>query len=793
MESLDYLNKLSKFSLSDFNIMHLNINSVNNKCFEVQQILKHSNFDILFFSETRLNSNKPVKQLKNCNYKEILYYRPNNSNKTSNEIGGGLLLYIKNGIKIVKQKVSSNLFEYIFIQIDVKNQLINFIISYKAPNMNNNEYLEQLDNLIFSLDPNIPLFVVGDLNIDSLNDLESNYNEFLNSNSLINFITTPTRIKTKFYKDSKEFRTKCSNLDVILHNGDLIKETMTIDCPFSDHFFTTAKLHINSFKKEPKEIYGRNLSAKNINLIVDEIAKINFFCIAQIESVDQSWLAFKTKIQTIIDRYSPIQKITLKDNDLFPWFDDELLYIKHCRDTAYKSYVLDKLNGLKYGLFYYWKNQFTKQYESKMINYFKMKTMTDFKNSKKFWEFYSSHIKIKSDKSNKPNSPAELFFKDQKANSIEEISEMFNLFFTSIKSDSKIEYEDCELFCDNFFDKLISDGSIKPNKFKFEPTNEAEICELISSLSDSSGPGFDGIPTKILKLISPFISKFLCTIFNRAIAEGKIPNDFKVAVVTPLFKNKGTLDDINNYRGISVLSPLSKVFEKIIYKQIYNYFDINKLMNDNQHGFRNSRSCETALHTIISQMFKTLSQRLIALFIFIDFKKAFDTVDSRILIIKLRKYGFDPGAIKLIVNYFLNRQQKVKFESYTSSFANIKFGVPQGSVLGPLLFLIFINDIVSYLINFEVKLFADDTTLSLKGNNLTELLEKFNSSIMHLTKCRNFNRIDINWSKTKIMFISKKRNIILPSSILIDKTNVEVVDSFKLLGKNNQQPFARNN
>jgi hypothetical protein len=168
--------------------------------------------------------------------------------------------------------------------------------------------------------------------------------------------------------------------------------------------------------------------------------------------------------------------------------------------------------------------------------------------------------------------------------------------------------------------------------------------------------------------------------------------------------------------------------------------------------------------------------------LFIDFKKAFDTVDSRLLLVKLKKYGFLDSAIELIKSYFENRVQYIKIDECISDPMSIKLGVPQGSVLGPLLFLIFINDIVGYLDKFMVKLFADDTTLLQTDSNLENLISNFNNSIKKLLIWCNFNRIDVNWNKTKIMFVSNKRNVSLPNQISIGSNEIQVVDNFKLLG-----------
>ena len=168
--------------------------------------------------------------------------------------------------------------------------------------------------------------------------------------------------------------------------------------------------------------------------------------------------------------------------------------------------------------------------------------------------------------------------------------------------------------------------------------------------------------------------------------------------------------------------------------------------------------------------------------IFVDFKKAFDTVDSKLLLLKLKWYGFENNSLNLLSDYFSSRKQIVKIGEHISTAMDVKLGVPQGSVLGPLLFLIFINDLVLFLKDFEAKLFADDTTLSMIDLNLENLLSRFKVANKSLSSWCNFNRIDINWKKTEAMIITNKRNIIIPEFIIIDKIKIKIVESFKLLG-----------
>ena len=254
------------------------------------------------------------------------------------------------------------------------------------------------------------------------------------------------------------------------------------------------------------------------------------------------------------------------------------------------------------------------------------------------------------------------------------------------------------------------------------------------------------------------------------------------AVVTPLFKNKGDKNDTNSYRGISVLPSIAKLFEKILAYQIIIFLNVNNLLFKGQHGFRSHHSCETALHELLSEINTIRDKRLICLLLFIDFRKAFDLVDSSKLIRKLFHLGFDNNALELIKNYFEDREQTVKFNNKNSTFQSINLGVPQGSVLGPLFFLIFINDL-AFILDLMCKMFADDTTLYDKNSDLDSLIRKFKHDLDPLINWCKYNKLDLNWSKTYFMFITNKRiKNKLPKHITIDGNDVEVVESFKLLG-----------
>jgi hypothetical protein len=256
-------------------------------------------------------------------------------------------------------------------------------------------------------------------------------------------------------------------------------------------------------------------------------------------------------------------------------------------------------------------------------------------------------------------------------------------------------------------------------------------------------------------------------------------NEWKNAIVTPLHK-KGALDDMNNYRGISVLPIAAKIFEHVLSIQIKQYFSSNNLFSEHQHGFRTAHSCETTLHEIISDCLGNLDKKLLNALLFIDFKKAFDMVDRDLLIYKLLNYGFDNLAIKIIIDYFNGRSQVVKIDDILSNLADLLLGIAQGSCLGPLFFIIYINDLPRFLKDILSKLFADDTTLIFSGATLNVVNERMKIGIMQLNEWCKHNRLYINWSKTFIMYITTR--VAIPKSILINNQTINVVDKFRLLG-----------
>ena len=274
----------------------------------------------------------------------------------------------------------------------------------------------------------------------------------------------------------------------------------------------------------------------------------------------------------------------------------------------------------------------------------------------------------------------------------------------------------------------------------------------MNQLDAKKATGLDRTPCKLLKLSSSIVGPSLAYIFKSCVDAEIFPNEWKIAKVTPLFK-KGSKREPGNYRPISVLPFVSKVFEKIVYHQLYHYLQENRLLNTYQSGFRSMHSTTTALLETTNNWSINIDNGLLNGVLFIDLKKAFDTIDHEIILRKLANYGVDPNALRFFASYLCNRSQKCTVNGALSSASKLTCGVPQGSILGLLFFLIYINDLPNCLDISRAKMFADDTNITVPGCTFAELEQATNSELTNLYSWLKANKLSLNIAKTEFMVV----------------------------------------
>ena len=234
--------------------------------------------------------------------------------------------------------------------------------------------------------------------------------------------------------------------------------------------------------------------------------------------------------------------------------------------------------------------------------------------------------------------------------------------------------------------------------------------------------GHDNISPYYLRVASSVLSPALCYFFDNAFRLGIFPRNCKIAKIVPLFKS-GTKEDINNYRPISILTCFSKIFEKLVYSRLFSFFQKHSVITKIQYGFQNNKSTSHVILDVLTNVYDNIEHNDYTALVLLDFKKAFDTVSHSILLHKLEHYGIRGVALKLLNSFLTNRMQYIVHQNLCTDTVINKFGVPQGSNLGPLLFLIFINDIPNALVSLP-RLFADDTCLVIHAPNPLLLEEK---------------------------------------------------------------------
>ena len=389
--------------------------------------------------------------------------------------------------------------------------------------------------------------------------------------------------------------------------------------------------------------------------------------------------------------------------------------------------------------------------------------------------------------SNKINIPEQInddgtIIKDEK-----NISNVFCKYFSEIGAKLANKTGKCTKTFKQYFDNNIPNY---PNSMVMTETDKTEIIKIINKLQNKTSCGHDNISNKLIKGIKQGISDPLTKIFNKSINEGTVPTKLKLAEIRPIYKGKGSKKECNNYRPISILPSISKILEKIVYERLINFILKNNILDENQYGFRKNRSTIDAITNLLGHITSDHDDKKISIGLFIDMSKAFDTINFETLLYKMEKYGIRGLPLKWIKNYLTGRTQRVKFTGInetttTSDTYTINNGVPQGSILGPLLFILYINDLSKQLNDAISITFADDTTIYITDKNIEDLYIKLYENIHILLDWCKANKLSLNLNKTNYVIFqpgAKKINEIDIPEVIIDNIEISRVNVTKFLG-----------
>jgi len=426
-----------------------------------------------------------------------------------------------------------------------------------------------------------------------------------------------------------------------------------------------------------------------------------------------------------------------------PWFNKELSNIQRTRDNLKCKWIKHGklINSLEHLAYKKVRNKFTSMKRKAEKKYFDKATLDANGDSEKMWKV------IKKATNDKPKSHIVPDFVkvrtaegtqvklDKTSEIVGELNRQFAGMGANLENDLKST--------PTSFSEFLPNPNPNHDILILHHVTEAEVFGLIQDLNPSKSTGYDEVPPKIIKWAASLLSPILSQLFNKCLVSGIYPDSLKIARVKPIFKG-GNKNDPSSYSPISILSQFNRIFEKILYDRLYAF--MKDKLYQKQFGFRPKNSTEHPVLDLKENIYENCTKKQISCILFLDLKKAFDTVSHKILLKKMEYYGVHGVALKLFTSYLANRKQV----TCVSALDLIEWGVPQGSVLGPLLFLIFINDI-HQASNLGTWLFADDTSLVSSAKSITELQRKMNNEVAKVQDWLLANRLSVHYAQFEYM------------------------------------------
>ena len=775
-----------------FSVLSLNAQSLFAKFSSLQATLElfasqHIRFPIICIQETWITDESQLPLVSLEGY-DCFFVKPTASSH------GGLITYVDNDfeVSVIKKIDGSTIWEGLFIE--VKHRLVNnkIIIGniYKPPRDNNNPanikaFITELEPIIQELSSsNTEVLVCGDYNINLLKMTgEAHFSDFFEmmlGHSFYPKITLPTRLNTSSRATLIDYiYCKLSSCSISTCAGIILDQ-------LSDHFPYFLSLDNMSIKniKPPKRVKQTINNHEAMENMLDYMKSNDIYDKLKTNLLEDPNINYdilheymkNTKEIFFPNKYVKFHKHRHKKNK---WITSGILRSIKFRDKMYVKFKQCPRHTAEYPILQNNLRVFNSILKG-IIREAKIKYYNNLFNQYRgdiqmTWKTISEIIC----KSNYKRKELEKIIIDSKVISDKgDICTRFNEFFTNIgpKLADKIDSGKKKSF-DAYLKKRVL------TSFTFSLVDHNVTSKCVSSLASKSSSGHDGISLKLLKFLSSALVKPLTLIINQFLLTGIFPTKLKIARVLHSFK-KDDVTLMDNYRPISLLTSTSKLFEKIVFTQLYNYFHENQLFYPSQYGFRKMHSTELAALELTDRILKDIDERNVSLAIFMDLSKAFDTLDHQILLTKLNFYGIGGLALNWFSSYLTGRKQYVEVDGVKSGLLPLSTGVPQGSILGPLLFLIYMNDIPNANEDFKHILYADDTTLFSTIQVLATTPFDVNNQLTQIYDWLAVNKLSLNIKKTKyIVFhaINKDIDGLIPE-LKINDIIIERVENFNFLG-----------
>lgn len=729
---------------------YLNINHVVNKLSDVSHILYNSGkgFHIFGFAESKLSQHISDSELIMQNY-HFIRKDPVNPKET------GLLVYVHQNINFRRLEALENYVESVWIEVQLKRSkpiVLGFIYRNPAERVDwTDKFTSMMDDLLIS-QVSDEIILMGDFNID-LMKFTNAWTNIYESFNLTQLIDKPTRI-------TSTSATLIDHIYASSTNNIIELCSPTFGC--SDHLpicFTWAKRGIKVPQNYHKIINYRSFSCFDKDLFLFDLMNSCLPSVYQFTNPDEALEVWYHNFLNVYNKHAPFKTKRVKNYPQKPWMTQSIAI-----EISQRDELLDKGNQEEFKT---QRNKVNSLKRSAKIKHFH-EMISSKADSRSIWRAINQLTN--NNKTSQHPIPKDI--------SVENLNSHFcNISSSTIKS-NKTNVNQLDVLEDFCLSKNIT------STLNIPPMCVHEVYNALVHLKQTSTKGLDDLDGKILKMAAPIIAETLTYVYNLCISKNQVPKAFKTAKVVPIFKN-GNRSDPSNYRPISILSILSKPLENHLKKHILNHFNEFSLFHPNQSGFRPNHSCHTALTNLVDQWLTNINNNEITGVLFVDFAKAFDVIDHTLLIRKLKAYGLSHNTLKLMSSFLSDRKQMVSVDRVKSQLLPISYGVPQGSVLGPILFSIYINDLPLF-IEPPCELFADDTTIHTKHHRIERVSSSLQQSINDIVTWSELNHMCLHPQKTKYIVITtrQKRQNLLPtrSPLYINGVMIEEVSHHKVLG-----------
>ena len=746
-------------------ISHVNIRSLKNKIIDVQQFLMENPYDIFSLSETWLKEDSNMNEIDSIPE----YQFEGKPRKT--KIGGGVGCYINNKVKYIRRNdLETDNLEIMWLEI-IRNNSSSYFVGtlYRKPSTADissffNSLEENIDK-VTSVSNNVIL--MGDFNCNMLteNSFSKKVIEFCNAMTMTQMIECPTRI-TPYSKTLIDLILLSDSVNVGGSSG-----VQTVG--FSDHSLVYVVLKGKCHSAIPKVSKFRSFRSFDENAFKADLDKIAWTDIdTNNTSVDMLWNEFKTTFNELSDKHAPYVTVRRKAKGV-PWITDE--YIQLARDRDYFRKKFNQTKDSQYWEKYkYYRNKANNLNKRLKITYYKTNLGKCGNDVGKNWDILKKLLPSR----NKKSASFMLTSNDEIITDDKIIAETLNKTFNDV----------CEILSKDLPTSINSVDSMDTLheiglEFKFNDISEEFVLIELQNLDVKKAVGVDGLNLRLLKLAAEFIAKPLTVLFNLSIHTGQVPDEFKIAKIIPI--HKGGSYEPQNFRPISLLPAISKILEKAVHQQLYSYLNDNGILSERQSGFRPLHSTSTCLTEIVDFLLDNMNSKKLTGSIFLDLRKAFDVIPHDLLLKKMKYYGIRNSELEWFSRYLINRQQCVSIKGTTSALLEVKSGIPQGSILGPLIFCLYINDIckLPFHSNTKISLYADDTAIFNTDQNFTNIQNNLQKDFDLISNWLVINRMYLHPQKTKVMLFGQSRKLKNQRiTIRFKDITLEKVDQMKYLG-----------